>query len=184
MKRAEKPCAQCGTIMCDYPSVIAKRRWCSTRCFGNYRAAIGFWRGPGSPNFVHGRARTPEYVREVADRWAINNPERVTELGRNWRQRNPEKVAANNRKQHSARRAVKGHFTDEDLRQILERQKHRCVYCKVTLTRRTKSLDHILPVSKGGTNWPDNLQFTCRSCNCRKHNRTHEQFARAMGMLL
>jgi len=34
------------------------------------------------------------------------------------------------------------------------------------------SVDHIVPVSKGGTNDESNLQWMCRSCNCAKGART------------
>ena len=33
------------------------------------------------------------------------------------------------------------------------------------------SVDHIIPVSKGGTDDPQNLRWSCRSCNCSRGNR-------------
>lgn len=33
------------------------------------------------------------------------------------------------------------------------------------------SVDHIIPVSKGGTNEESNLRWACRSCNCSRGNR-------------
>jgi 5-methylcytosine-specific restriction endonuclease McrA len=34
------------------------------------------------------------------------------------------------------------------------------------------SVDHIKPVSLGGTNSEDNLRWVCRSCNCARGNRS------------
>lgn len=41
----------------------------------------------------------------------------------------------------------------------------RCHWCRVTLTRRTATLDHLHPVAKGGTDWPENLVLACSVCN-------------------
>ena len=35
------------------------------------------------------------------------------------------------------------------------------------------SVDHIIPVSKGGTNEESNLRWMCRACNCSRGNRYH-----------
>jgi 5-methylcytosine-specific restriction endonuclease McrA len=34
------------------------------------------------------------------------------------------------------------------------------------------TIDYVIPLSKGGTNWPANLRPACRSCNSRKKNKS------------
>ena len=56
-----------------------------------------------------------------------------------------------------------------DLRwMIFKRDNYECVQCGSTLDL---TVDHIHPVSMGGTNDPSNLQTMCRSCNCSKGAR-------------
>lgn len=64
-----------------------------------------------------------------------------------------------------------------DLNRIWASQSGLCVYCKVAITRETAHLDHIWPLARGGTNWPDNLQFLCALCNRSKHAKPPEVFA-------
>jgi 5-methylcytosine-specific restriction endonuclease McrA len=53
--------------------------------------------------------------------------------------------------------------------EILKRNDYRCQMCGVTVKDgATLEIDHIFPVSKGGTNEPDNLQVLCRDCNAGK----------------
>lgn len=52
---------------------------------------------------------------------------------------------------------------------VYARDGHRCVKCGRT-DRLT--LDHIVPISKGGTNAEVNLQTMCEPCNGRKGSRT------------
>lgn len=49
------------------------------------------------------------------------------------------------------------------------REKHNfCVYCGISELSDRLSVDHIFPVSKGGTNDPTNLITACRGCNSSK----------------
>ena len=50
----------------------------------------------------------------------------------------------------------------------LEYLENRCQCCGTT---EHITIDHIVPLSRGGTNAVSNLQPLCRSCNCRKGNK-------------
>ena len=43
--------------------------------------------------------------------------------------------------------------------------------CKKCGNAENLTVDHIVPISKGGTNDKDNLQALCGSCNSKKGNR-------------
>lgn len=52
--------------------------------------------------------------------------------------------------------------------EVFARNDYRCVRCG---SRSDLTVDHIIPVSRGGTNDDDNLQTLCRPCNSRKGAR-------------
>jgi len=51
---------------------------------------------------------------------------------------------------------------------ILIRDAHTCQYCG----NDADTVDHVVPISKGGTDEPDNLVASCKRCNFRKGNRS------------
>ena len=56
--------------------------------------------------------------------------------------------------------------------EILKRDGYRCQMCGVTAKDgATLEIDHITPVSKGGSNDADNLQVLCRDCNAGKSDQ-------------
>jgi 5-methylcytosine-specific restriction endonuclease McrA len=56
---------------------------------------------------------------------------------------------------------------------IFQRDGHKCTCCGKTAREGAKlEVDHIIPVSKGGTNNPKNLRTLCQDCNRGKAART------------
>lgn len=55
---------------------------------------------------------------------------------------------------------------------ILERDNYKCCYCGKD---EDYGIDHILPLSKGGDNSPNNLATCCKKCNTIKNSRTPEE---------
>lgn len=86
-------------------------------------------------------------------------------------------------KQHERRVALKegGSFTKSDIDLMLLDQDFKCVYCKADLNSVGYHIDHIIPVSKGGSNYPENLQCLCPRCNLRKSAKMPEDYEREIG---
>ncbi len=61
-----------------------------------------------------------------------------------------------------------GTHTVEEWDQILNKFGGRCAYCK---KKKKLTKDHVIPLSKGGTNYISNLQPLCRPCNSRKKDK-------------
>ncbi len=56
---------------------------------------------------------------------------------------------------------------------IFERDGHKCVYCGAT---ERLTIDHKVPISRGGQTKTANLLTACHSCNSSKGNQRHEDF--------
>ena len=56
---------------------------------------------------------------------------------------------------------------------ILKRDDYTCSYCGQEAT----TVDHIIPISKGGVDHESNLTSACTTCNYGKKDRDAKQFA-------
>jgi 5-methylcytosine-specific restriction endonuclease McrA len=57
-------------------------------------------------------------------------------------------------------------------RNIFYRDRNRCQYCGKTFQQQELNLDHIVPISRGGTSCWENVVCACIPCNTRKGDRT------------
>lgn len=55
-------------------------------------------------------------------------------------------------------------------RKLLRKDPH-CFGCQELLTMATATLDHIIPIGKGGTNAEGNYQLACEPCNTKKADK-------------
>lgn len=63
---------------------------------------------------------------------------------------------------------IAGILTETEWRDILWKYNYQCANCG---TSEDLTIDHIIPISRGGTNTSDNVQPLCKSCNSRKSNK-------------
>lgn len=69
---------------------------------------------------------------------------------------------------------AEGAYTGKDIEGIYKLQGGLCYYCLAEIkydgNKKTFQADHMKPLSKGGTNWPDNIALCCIKCNSKKKN--------------
>lgn len=58
---------------------------------------------------------------------------------------------------------------------VMKRDKFMCTYCGASGNDTELEIDHIIPVSKGGSNHISNLTTACKSCNMKKGSGTLEK---------
>jgi len=68
-----------------------------------------------------------------------------------------------------------GIFSAKDVISMFESQLGECTGCLGDLLMLDYHVDHIMPISKGGTNWPENLQLLCPTCNLQKSAKLPEE---------
>ena len=94
---------------------------------------------------------------------------------REWRRRNPEKVRAFLRASFHKRRGQIGEdsFSAAEWLALRNQYGNLCAYCGRS---GPLTVDHRLPLSRGGRNVIANVLPACKSCNSRKHTRTEKEF--------
>lgn len=84
---------------------------------------------------------------------------------------------------NNMRRSAEGSYTKEDIEFLFESQRGKCINCMKSI-KGGYHIDHIYPVTKGGTNYPHNLQLLCQHCNCTKNAKDPIDWAQENGRLL
>ena len=66
---------------------------------------------------------------------------------------------------------VQGSFTDKEWFALCAKYNYTCLSCLKREPEIILTIDHIVPISKGGTGDIDNIQPLCLSCNCSKFDK-------------
>ena len=162
----------------------AKVKYCSTSCKNKYYYSKNpdlwknwckRWRAENREKTnANNRAsyeRNKKQRNATAKKWRDNNKERMSELQRMWRK--TPKWRAHMRSQNYRYRQKYGHLRDKmnlslkQWTQLMEDYDWKCVQCG----HWDRTVDHIIPISKGGTSERSNLQVLCNKCNWIKSDK-------------
>lgn len=72
---------------------------------------------------------------------------------------------------------------DISITKLLKKYNNKCYLCNSVVSLQLDAYDslyptieHVIPVSRGGTHTWDNVMLSCRRCNCKKHAMTLEEY--------
>lgn len=109
-----------------------------------------------------------EKAAQTKRNYYLRHKQECLERSKNWEKSHPEEYRCWHRN-HEVRKinAPGNGITPEDWEYLLERDK-KCLWCGTT---HKLSLDHVIPLTKGGAHDISNAQVLCRSCNSKKNDR-------------
>ena len=123
------------------------------------------------------RARNPELRRERNRRYKraaqLRNPAKINAQKAAYHAAHPEHKRAKDQAYRARKSAAAGSFTGAEWRELVARWGNVCAYDGEPGPLEP---DHRVPLSRGGTNFIENILPACRSCNGRKHTMTEEEF--------
>lgn len=128
-----------------------------------------------------------EYVLEYHRLYHEAHKEHERNYRNQYRQRPYVKLQMNAR--YHKRRARKlgngGTYAAQDIQRIYEAQRGRCYYCRAKFGngKYAYHIDHVIPLSRGGSNGSDNIVIACPLCNLSKGDKLLHEWLRG-GRLL
>jgi 5-methylcytosine-specific restriction endonuclease McrA len=120
--------------------------------------------------------KNPDRKRQNARNYVKRHPEKCKTNYQRWRQYNPEHAKLLNRRGSHVRRVRlrggTGSYSNEEWLNLLRQYDYKCLSCghEHQETRWGRlTADHVIPISKGGSNTIDNIQPLCAHCNYTKY---------------
>jgi len=125
-----------------------------------------------------------EHVQESRDyhhKYYTEHIQKALETSIRWTQSHPDEVREIRRRANYRRRinlaGADGSYTEDEFKQLCLEFNDRCAYCGRGLDEvGLLTPDHVIPLSRGGSDYIQNILPACQSCNSSKGVKTFEEF--------
>ncbi len=178
------PCLVCGKLIYRKPGKLRKNTYCSPKCAAKVNAPK---RKTGKivpcdncGKLVYKKKYQLELKHHYCSKKCTGESTKHLLYGEaryNWK---GGKIARIKRKSQMRRKYMKdaGELFTKDIADTIKCSKGLCIYCDIKMAfdgdvfaSNYANLEHIRPISRGGTNHRTNLRMACRQCNLEKGNK-------------
>lgn len=191
-----QPCRACYHYVRRDDNVERARRW-RAEDPGRSRASMKRWRASHPEHnaeryardkvkiLTRGKQQRQKHLEKRSAKrraMALHKTPAVKAYMRAYVRANPEKFAEYHNRRRARKLAAGGTHTAADIKRLYELQRGKCAACRCDLKK--YHVDHVIPLSGGGSNDRLNLQLLCQTCNQRKGARDPVKFMQEQGYLL
>jgi hypothetical protein len=107
---------------------------------------------------------------EKARGWHADHRARSHDNNRRWHENNRDKATEKQRRRYLVKKGVEGSHTTQEWEELKAFYDNRCLGCGSTESVLTR--DHVVPITKGGSDYIHNIQPLCTPCNSSKRQKT------------
>lgn len=189
----EKRCSKCELIKpvtlfnrmsASRDGFASRCKDCSSACNRAYRRAN---RAELKQKRIQRRQECPEHASEMRKRQYQRKRNQILQSKRAYYQNNRSDILAKhrawyqgNRERHrviyhireSRKRRNGGRYTEAQWLALKAQYGHRCLCCGKGESEAALTVDHVVPLSRGGSSDISNLQPLCKTCNSAKGSKT------------
>lgn len=116
-----------------------------------------------------------DYARSYYNTIKLTRRNELNAYSRAWRKAHPEVVRAQVLRYRARKRNAPGTYTADDLKLQYKAQKGLCWWCSKPLSK-SYHADHVIALSKGGSNDPRNIVLACGPCNQSKSDKLPQEW--------
>lgn len=151
-KKIEFKCDFCSKVSYSIPSAYKKkkRHFCSMNCYVLYKK--NFYKISDYTSYK-GIRKEGESKQIYHKRYCKKHPNLIAHL---------------KARRYAREKGAVGSHTLQEWEDLKNSYNNCCASCG-NMVKLTK--DHIIPLSKGGSDYIENIQPLCKNCNSRKHNK-------------
>lgn len=138
----------------------------------NELGRLWYARNPDKIKASRQKLNATDHAKQYHREYAVNNRQRLRTIKKRWKERNPEAVRFYKRiTQRRRQTRMIGQVTAKQWKRIILFYGRACAICHIPESEVPLTIDHFIPLSKGGTNNWYNVWPLCLSCNSRKHDK-------------
>jgi len=162
----EKKCKRCGEVksVTEFHKEAARpdglKHWC--------KACIK----------IHNKIYREGHREEIATyqkMYRDKHQKKLAIYGKAHYKKHPEQAKIYQLQRRALKAGASGHATTKQIQARWEYYGNKCYICG----KDAEAIDHVIPLSKGGNNWPANLRPICKRCNSSKHAKWPYDFEKA-----